>query len=37
VSIAAFASDKDYKYVVVTSAVMLVMLATIGLGFLGLQ
>ena len=37
VSIAAFASDRDYKYVVVTSAVMLVLLATIGLGFLGLQ
>jgi uncharacterized membrane protein len=37
VSIAAFAADRDYKFVVVTSFVMLVMLLTVTLGLLGLQ
>lgn len=37
VSIAAFATDHDYKYVVITSVVMLVMLLTVILGLLGLE
>ena len=37
VSIAAFAADRDYKFVIVTSVVMLVMLLTVTLGLLGLQ
>ena len=37
VSIAAFAADRDYKYVVITSIVMFVMLLTVILGLLGLQ
>ncbi len=37
VSIAAFAADRDYKYVVITSVVMFVMLLTVTLGLLGLQ
>jgi uncharacterized membrane protein len=37
VSIAAFAADRDYKYVVITSIVMFVMLLTLALGLLGLQ
>ena len=37
VSIAAFAADRDYKYVVITSIVMFVMLLTLLLGLLGLQ
>jgi uncharacterized membrane protein len=37
VSIAAFATDRDYKYVVITSVVMLVMGITIILGLLGLE
>ncbi|HVO60163.1 MAG TPA: DUF1634 domain-containing protein [Terriglobales bacterium] len=37
VSIAAFAADRDYKFVVITSVVMLVMLLTVTLGLLGLQ
>ena len=37
VSIAAFAADRDYKYVVITSVVMFVMLLTVNLGLLGLQ
>jgi uncharacterized membrane protein len=37
VSIAAFAADRDHKFVVVTSVVMLVMLLTVTLGLLGLQ
>lgn len=37
VSIAAFAADRDYKFVVITSIVMLVMLLTVTLGLMGLQ
>lgn len=37
VSVAAFAADRDYKYVVITSIVMFVMLLTLVLGLLGLQ
>lgn len=37
VSIVAFAADRDYKYVVITSIVMFVMLLTVLLGLLGLQ
>lgn len=37
VSIAAFATDHDYKFVVITSIVMLVILLTITLGLLGLE
>ena len=37
VSIAAFAADRDYKFVVITSIVMFVMLLTVVLGLLGLQ
>jgi uncharacterized membrane protein len=37
VSIAAFAADRDYKFVVITSIVMFVMLLTVILGLLGLQ
>ena len=37
VSIAAFATDHDYKFVVVTSIVLLVIVLTITLGLLGLQ
>jgi uncharacterized membrane protein len=37
VSIAAFAADRDHKYVVITSIVMFVMLLTVILGLLGLQ
>lgn len=37
VSIAAFLSDKDYKFVVVTSIVLLVMAVTVVLGWFGLQ
>jgi uncharacterized membrane protein len=37
VSIAAFAADRDHKYVVITSVVMFVMLLTVILGLLGLQ
>ena len=37
VSIAAFAADRDHKYVVITSVVMFVMLLTVLLGLLGLQ
>ena len=37
VSIAAFATDRDYKFVVITSVVMLVMVATVILGLLGLE
>jgi uncharacterized membrane protein len=37
VSIAAFAADHDYKFVVITSVVMLVMVLTVILGLLGLQ
>jgi uncharacterized membrane protein len=37
VSIAAFAADRDYKFVVITSIVMFVMLLTLTLGLLGLQ
>ena len=37
VSIAAFASDRDYKFVGITSVVMVVMLLTLMLGLLGLE
>jgi uncharacterized membrane protein len=37
VSIAAFLADRDYKYVVVTSIVLLVMGVTVILGLFGLQ
>jgi uncharacterized membrane protein len=37
VSIAAFLTDRDYKYVVVTSIVLLVMGVTVVLGLFGLQ
>ena len=37
VSIVAFAADRDYKFVVITSVVMFVMLLTLALGLLGLQ
>ncbi len=37
VSIAAFAADRDHKFVVITSIVMFVMLLTVVLGLLGLQ
>ncbi len=37
VSIAAFWADRDYKYVIVTSTVLLVMGVTVILGLLGLQ
>ena len=37
VSIAAFAADRDFKFVVITSVVMFVMLLTVFLGLLGLQ
>ena len=37
VSIAAFATDRDYKFVVITSIVMLIMMLTVGPGLLGLQ
>lgn len=37
VSIAAFAADRDHKFVVITSVVMFVMLLTVTLGLLGLQ
>jgi len=37
VSIAAFATDHDYKFVVITSIVLLVIVLTIALGLLGLE